>query len=154
MEGKYTQVEFSKGLFELDETTLKELAGSKYMNDDLRPTTKAERTWNTYNISMLWIGMVICITGFSFAAALIALGMSPILALINVAIGNLLVLVPMQLNSNVGTCYGIPFPIFAKLAFGMRGATCTAENDSCKRMVFDTVLGRSCSIFCNHRMFC
>ncbi len=122
MEGKYTQVEFSKGLFELDETTLKELAGSKYMNDDLRPTTKAERTWNTYNISMLWIGMVICITGFSFAAALIALGMSPILALINVAIGNLLVLVPMQLNSNVGTCYGIPFPIFAKLAFGMRGA--------------------------------
>ena len=149
MEGKYTQVEFSKGLFELDETTLKELAGSKYMNDDLRPTTKAERTWNTYNISMLWIGMVICITGFSFAAALIALGMSPILALINVAIGNLLVLVPMQLEFERGNMLRYPVPDLCKtgIRYERRSYTCTAENDSCKRMVFDTVLGRSCSIF-------
>ncbi|MDD6191296.1 MAG: cytosine permease [Firmicutes bacterium] len=121
MESKYTQIEFSEGLFVMDEEVKKSLAGSRYINEDLRPTTQAERTWNTYNVSMLWIGMVICITGFSYAAALIALGMSPILALINVAIGNLIVLIPMQLNSHAGTRYGIPFPIFVKLSFGRSG---------------------------------
>lgn len=122
MEMKKTQVEFSEGLFELNESVLKELTGSKYINEDLTPTSGAERTWNTYNISMLWVGMVICITGFSYAAALIALGMSPILALINVAIGNLIVLIPMQLNSHAGTRYGIPFPVFARISFGREGS--------------------------------
>ena len=35
MENKYTQMEFSKGLFELNEETLKELSDSKYMNADI-----------------------------------------------------------------------------------------------------------------------
>lgn len=122
MENKYTQVEFREGLFELNEETLKELAESKYMNDDLLPTSATERTWSTYNIGMLWVGMVICITGFSFAAALIALGMGTIPALINVAIGNLIVLIPMQLNSHAGTRYGIPFPVFARISFGRLGS--------------------------------
>lgn len=122
MENKYTQVEFSEGLFELSPETLQELAGSKYMNADLVPTSAAERTWSTYNIGMLWVGMVICITGFSYAAALIALGMAPIIALINVLIGNLIILIPMQLNSHAGTRYGIPFPVFSRITFGRVGA--------------------------------
>ena len=122
MDNKYTQVEFSEGLFELSEETLKELTESKYMNADLIPTSATERTWNTYNIGMLWVGMVICITGFSYAAALIALGMAPIIALINVLIGNLIILIPMQLNSHAGTRYGIPFPVFARITFGRLGA--------------------------------
>lgn len=122
MENKYTQVEFSEGLFELNEETLRELTDSKYMNDDLVPTSASERTWSTYNIAMLWVGMVICITGFSYAAALIALGMAPIPALINVLIGNLIVLIPMQLNSHAGTRYGIPFPVFARVSFGRLGS--------------------------------
>ncbi len=61
----YTQTEFSEGLFVLNEDSLKELAGSKYMNDDLIPTSQSERTWTTYSVAMLWVGMVICITGFS-----------------------------------------------------------------------------------------
>ncbi len=122
MEDKYTQTEFREGLFELTEDTLKELTDSKYMNEDLIPTSSTERTWNTYHIGMLWVGMVICITGFSYAAALIALGMGPIPALINVAIGNLIVLIPMQLNSHAGTRYGIPFPVFARISFGRIGS--------------------------------
>lgn len=122
MENKYTQIEFSEGLFDLKEEVRAELASSKYVNDDLMPTSAAERTWTTYNIAMLWVGMVICITGFSYAAALIALGLSPILALINVLIGNLLIMIPMQLNSHAGTKYGIPFPVFSRMAFGKAGA--------------------------------
>lgn len=122
MEKKYTQIEFSEGLFELSEETLRELSDSKYTNEDLVPTSASERTWNTYNIGMLWVGMVICITGFSYAAALIALGMGPIPALINVLIGNLIVLIPMQLNSHAGTRYGVPFPVFARISFGRLGS--------------------------------
>lgn len=122
MVNKPTQIEFSEGLYALNEETLAELTHSKYMNDDLRPTSATERTWTTYNIGMLWVGMVICITGFSYAAALIALGMSPLLALVNVLIGNLLILVPMQLNSHAGTKYGIPFPVFSRITFGKVGA--------------------------------
>lgn len=122
MESRCSQIEFKEGLFELNQDTLKELADSKYMNHDLIPTSATERTWNTYNIGMLWVGMVICITGFSYAAALIALGMGPIPALINVAMGNLIVLIPMQMNSHAGTRYGIPFPVFARIAFGRVGA--------------------------------
>lgn len=122
METKVTQIEFREGLYALNEETLAELADSKYLNEDLRPTSSTERTWTTYNIGMLWVGMVICITGFSYAAALIALGMSPIVALINVLIGNLLILVPMQLNSHAGTRYGIPFPVFSRITFGKVGA--------------------------------
>lgn len=118
----YTQTEFSEGLFVLNEDSLKELAGSKYMNDDLIPTSQSERTWTTYSVAMLWVGMVICITGFSYAAALIALGMAPIPALINVLIGNAIVLVPLQLNSHAGTRYGIPFPVFARISFGKVGS--------------------------------
>lgn len=118
---KKTQVEFKKGLFDLSDSAMTEFADSRYMSEDLRPTKPEERTWTAYNIGMLWVGMVICITGFSFAAALIALGMAPVPALINVLVGNLIVLIPMQLNSHAGTRYGIPFPIYAKLSFGKKG---------------------------------
>ena len=122
MDTKVTQVQFKEGLFELSEESLRELQGSKYLNDDLRPTTGSERTWTTYNVGMLWVGMVICIAGCSFAAALIALGFSPMVALLNVLIGNLIVLIPMQLNSHAGTRYGIPFPVFSRITFGKIGA--------------------------------
>ncbi len=52
----------------------------------------------------------------------IALGMAPIPALINVLIGNVIVLVPLQLNSHAGTRYGIPFPVFARISFGKVGS--------------------------------
>lgn len=118
----YTQQEFKKGLYILDESVIAGLADSKYYNEDLKPTSQSERTWSTYHIAMLWVGMVIAITSFSFAAALVSLGLSPIAAIINVLLGNLLVLIPMQLNSHAGTKYGIPFPVFAKIAFGKSGA--------------------------------
>lgn len=119
---KYTQREFSEGLYELTDEAAAELISSKYYNEDLTPASQSERTWTTYNIAMLWVGMVICITSFSYAAALVALGLSPVLSIINVLLGNLIVLIPMQLNSHAGTRYGIPFPVFARISFGQKGA--------------------------------
>lgn len=117
----YTQVE-QNGLFELTEETRAELVSSKYYNEDLAPTSVSQRTWTTYNISMLWVGMAICIPSMTLASGLIVMGVSPWLSVLNVALGNLIILIPIQLNSQIGTKYGIPFPLFARLTFGMRGA--------------------------------
>lgn len=117
----FTQIE-RNGLFELTEEARVELSGSKYYNEDLEPTSIAQRTWTTYNVTALWIGMCICIPALSLASAAIALGLSPWLAVLNVVLGNLIILIPMQLNSHAGTKYGIPFPIFARLTFGPVGS--------------------------------
>lgn len=117
----HTQI-VHNGLYELTETEKLALSSSKYYNEDLAPTSLSQRTWTTYNISMLWVGMAICIPSLSLASGLIGMGVSPWLSIINVALGNLIVLIPIQLNSKIGTKYGIPFPLFARLTFGGRGA--------------------------------
>ena len=117
----FTQVE-KNGLFELTEAARQELSASKYYNDDLAPTSVAERTWTTYSITMLWVGMSICIPSLSLSSGLIGMGVSPWLAVLNVALGNIIILIPIQLNSQIGTKYGIPFPLFARLTFGTIGA--------------------------------
>jgi len=118
---KYTQVE-RDGLFELTDIARAELSSSKYYNEDLAPTSISQRTWTTYHISMLWVGMSVCIPSFTMASGLVGLGLSPWLAVFNVALGNIIILIPIQLNSHAGTRYGIPFPVFARMTFGSIGA--------------------------------
>ena len=118
---KYTQKE-SGGLYELTDAARAELSSSKYYNEDLAPTPISERTWSTYHIAMLWVGMSVCIPSFTMASSLVALGLSPWMSVFNVALGNILILIPIQLNSHAGTKYGLPFPVFARLAFGPIGA--------------------------------
>ena len=117
---KITQQE-RNGLYELTNEAKAELSESKYYNDDLAPTTVAQRNWSTSSITNLWIGMSICIPSLSLSASLISLGVSPMLSVLNVILGNFIVLIPMQLNSRIGTKYGIPFPIFARMTFGNKG---------------------------------
>ncbi|MDR3295189.1 MAG: cytosine permease [Clostridiales Family XIII bacterium] len=118
---KYTQKE-RDGLYELTDAARAELTGSKYYNADLAPTSLPQRNWNTYHISALWIGMSVCIPSFTMASGLVGLGLSPWLAVLNVVLGNVIILIPIQLNSHAGTKYGIPFPVFARMTFGSIGA--------------------------------
>lgn len=118
---KFTQREIG-GLYELTDAARAGLSDSKYYNDDLAPTPIMARTWSTYHMSTLWVGMSICIPSFAMASSLVVLGLSPWLAVLNVALGNLIVMIPIQLNSHAGTKYGLPFPVFARLAFGASGA--------------------------------
>jgi NCS1 family nucleobase:cation symporter-1 len=43
-------------------------------------------------------------------------------SLLAVVLGNAIVLVPMLINAHAGTRYGIPFPVYARAAYGVRGA--------------------------------
>src|SRR6201995_1896137 len=107
-------------------TTNEEIADSGYANGDLAPLPLARRTWTTYNYAALWIGMSHNIPTYLLASGLIAVGMNWVQAVITIAVANLIVLVPMLLNSHAGTKYGIPYPVFARASFGLRGANLPA----------------------------
>ncbi len=95
-------------------------------NEDLAPTTVAHRTWGTYNYIALWFSMSMEITTYQLASSLIAKGMDWKQAVGTVLLGNLIVLVPMLLNAHAGAKYGIPFPVFIRAPFGVRGANLPA----------------------------
>jgi NCS1 family nucleobase:cation symporter-1 len=95
-------------------------------NNDLSPTGRSQRTWGTYNYIALWFSMSMEITTYQLASSLIAKGMDWKQALATVLLGNLIVLVPMLLNAHAGTKYGIPFPVFIRAPFGVRGANIPA----------------------------
>ncbi len=95
-------------------------------NRDLSPTTPAQRTWGFYNYTALWFSMCMEITTYQLASSLIAKGMDWKQAIGTVLLGNLIVLVPMLLNAHAGAKYGIPFPVFIRAPFGVRGANLAA----------------------------
>ncbi len=78
------------------------------------------------NIAALWIGMAVCIPTYTLAASMIERGMSWWQAVLTVALGNLIVLVPMILNGHAGAKYGIPFPVLMRASFGTTGANIPA----------------------------
>jgi NCS1 family nucleobase:cation symporter-1 len=90
-------------------------------NADLAPTPAAARTWNLWHIASLWVGMSVCIPSYMLASSMIGAGLSWRASLFAVLVGNVIVLVPMIINAHAGTRYGIPFPVFARASFGVRG---------------------------------
>ncbi|GGW79264.1 nitrate reductase [Streptomyces lucensis JCM 4490] len=101
-------------------------AGGPYANEDLLPVPVAKRTWTTYNFSALWVGMAHNTASWTLASGLIAVGMDWKQAVLTIALANLIVLVPMLLTGHAGPKYGIPFPVFARASFGVRGANLPA----------------------------
>ncbi len=91
-------------------------------NQDLNPVGPGERTWTWVDYTALWVGMAHNILTWSLAGSFIKLGMNWWQATLIIAAGNLIVLGPIILNSHQGTKYGIPFPVIARAAFGIRGA--------------------------------
>jgi NCS1 family nucleobase:cation symporter-1 len=102
------------------------LGESRLHNEDLAPVPITKRTWTTYNYLALWVGMSINIPSWLLASGLVALGMAWYQAILTIALANVIVLIPMLLISHAGTKYGIPYPVFARAAFGVFGANLPA----------------------------
>ena len=102
------------------------LHDSPLWNPDLAPTSPAVRTWSTYNIAALWIGMSVVITTYTLASGIMQQGMTWWQAMITILLGNTIVLVPMILNAHAGTKYGVSFPVLCRAAFGVKGANVPA----------------------------
>jgi nucleobase:cation symporter-1, NCS1 family len=103
-----------------------DITASPLWNEDLAPTPPERRTWSTYNIAALWIGMSVVITTYTLASGLMTEGMTWAQAMATILLGNTVVLVPMILNAHAGTKYGISFPVLCRAAFGVRGANVPA----------------------------
>jgi NCS1 family nucleobase:cation symporter-1 len=95
-------------------------------NADLAPTRIVDRTWSTYHIASLWVGLSVCIPTYMLAASLVQGGMNWWQAVMTIMLGNLIVCVPMVLIAHAGTRYGIPFPVLARASFGVRGSNVPA----------------------------
>ena len=103
-----------------------EISSSSLYSDDLSPVPSNKRTWNTWNYAALWISMSLCIPTYMLASSLIDGGMNWWQAIFTIFLGNVVVLIPMILNGRAGAKYGIPFPVFARASFGVKGANIPA----------------------------
>src|SRR3989449_5712129 len=114
--------------------TTTDLSGSTLWNPDLAPTPPERRTWTTYNIAALWIGMSVVITTYTLASGIMQQGVNWWQAMLTILLGNTIVLVPMILNAHAGTKYGISFPVLCRASFGVRGANLPAIRSEERRV--------------------
>jgi NCS1 family nucleobase:cation symporter-1 len=118
------QVTHADGRVELSPEV--KLDDPRLFNEDLAPTRVERRTWTTYAFAALWISMAHCIPTYILASGLIKEGLSWGQAITAILLGNTIVLAPILLNSHPGTKYGVPFPVFARAAYGVFGANVPA----------------------------
>src|SRR2546426_9611237 len=102
------------------------IQASPLYNADLAPVPMSRRNWTTSNYAALWISMAHCIPTYMLASGLMTTGMSWWQALITILLVNTIVLVPILLNSHPGPKDGIPFPVFARAAYGTIGSNLPA----------------------------
>ena len=119
-------IQHPDGRVELRPQALAEISHSSLYNEDLAPVPVSRRNWTTYNYAALWISMAHCIPTYMMSSGLISKGMNWWQALLTILLGNVIVLIPILLNSHPGTKYGIPFPVFARAAYGTFGSNVPA----------------------------
>ncbi len=110
------------GRFELT----KELPASQFYNRDLAPVRLERRTWGYYEYFAMWVGMSVCVPTWMLGASMISAGFDWLTTIFTIFLGNVIVLIPMILDSFAGAKYGIPFPVFLRSAFGLFGANIPA----------------------------
>ncbi len=103
-----------------------DLSTSEYYSHDMAPVPPEERKWGARDLAVLWISMSACVPTYMLASSLIDRGMNWWQAVLTIFLGNCIVLIPMALNAHAGTRYGIPFPVYCRAAFGLRGANVPA----------------------------
>jgi len=101
-------------------------AESRYNSPDMAPVPPERRTWRARDLAALWISMSACVPTYLLASSLIEGGMNWSQAVLTIFLANCIVLIPMVLNAHAGTRYGIPFPVYCRAAFGLRGANIPA----------------------------
>ena len=95
-------------------------------NEDLAPVPSNKRTWKTYSIFAMWMSDVHSIGGYTFAAGLFFLGLAGWQVLLALVIGIFLVYFGMCLMGLAGFKAGVPYPVLARLSFGLFGANIPA----------------------------
>jgi NCS1 family nucleobase:cation symporter-1 len=101
-------------------------AHPRLYNHDLAPTAPAGRTWGVFSLVAMWMSDVHSVGGYTFAASLFFLGLTGWQVLISMLIGITAVYFLMNLIGRPSLRYGIPFPVVARISFGVMGANLAA----------------------------
>ena len=101
-------------------------AHPRLYNHDLAPVAPEGRTWGTFSLFAMWMSDVHSVGGYTFAASLFFLGIAGWQVLLSMVVGIAIVNVLMNLVGRPSQKYGVPFPVFARMAFGVMGANLAA----------------------------
>ncbi len=115
---KYVRFEKDKGYLELDKTFPEE----KYLwNEDFHPTPVKMRRWGSWTFFAVWFGMAIEVESWALVSIGYSFGLDWFYSLLAVIIGNLIVLVPMIIQSHGGARYGVPETPLTRSRWGLYG---------------------------------
>jgi len=101
-------------------------ADPRLYNHDLAPTAPESRTWGVFSLLAMWMSDVHSVGGYTFAASLFFLGLTGWQVLISMLVGILAVYFLINLIGRPSLRYGIPYPVVARIAFGVMGANLAA----------------------------
>ncbi len=101
-------------------------AHPRLYNHDLAPTAPEGRTWGVFSLFAMWMSDVHSVGGYTFAASLFFLGLTGWQVLISMLVGITAVYFLMNLIGRPSLRYGIPFPVVARISFGVMGANLAA----------------------------
>ena len=101
-------------------------AHPRLYNHDLAPVAPAGRSWGSFSLFSMWMSDVHSVGGYTFAASLFFLGLAGWQVLLSMLAGITIVYFLMNLVGKPSQQHGIPFPVFARLAFGVMGANLAA----------------------------
>src|SRR5882762_11941587 len=101
-------------------------ADPRLYNHDLAPVAPAGRTWGVFSIFAMWMSDVHSVGGYTFAASLFFLGLTGWQVLLSMLAGIMVVYFLMNLIGRPSLKYGIPFPVVARMSFGVMGANLAA----------------------------
>lgn len=97
------------------------IAGKNDFTEATRPISYAERDWKLWDISNLWIGIIVSIAVYQVASGLLVAGMNWWQALITIVLGHTIVMGVAMVIGHFGTRYGLTYPLLSKLIFGRKG---------------------------------
>ena len=101
-------------------------ADPRLYNADLAPTAEEGRTWGVFSVFAMWMSDVHSVGGYTFAASLFFLGLTGWQVLISMVVGILIVYGLINLIGRPSQRYGIPYPVMARVSFGVMGANLAA----------------------------
>ncbi|KXU83720.1 nitrate reductase [Paraburkholderia monticola] len=106
-----------KYLAELDPT-------GRLYNEDLAPAI--ERKWTSYSFFAVWMSAIHNIGTYTFVAGLFVLGLTGWQVLTSILIGTGILFFGMNWAGRMGQQTGVPFPVLARVSFGIWGANVPA----------------------------
>lgn len=105
-------------------TTVPVDASPRLYNQDLAPAE--QRSWGFYSLFAMWMSDIHSIGGYTFAAGLFVLGLGGFQVFGALVLGIILVFFLMNLSGYAGQKLGVPYPVLARLSFGVFGANLPA----------------------------